>query len=44
MTDTLKQVYVKLSELDFTLVKVITPDWHVCKQAFTFKSTHLHPE
>jgi hypothetical protein len=31
MTDTLKQVCVKLNELELDKRKVISPDWRVCK-------------
>jgi hypothetical protein len=44
MIDILKQVYVKLNELELDECKVISPDWRVCKQIFPLKSTHLHQE
>ncbi|PNF16823.1 hypothetical protein B7P43_G17022 [Cryptotermes secundus] len=44
MIDTLKQVYVKLNELELDECKVISPDWLVCKQTFPVKSTHVHQE
>ncbi|PNF43974.1 hypothetical protein B7P43_G00917 [Cryptotermes secundus] len=44
MIDTLKQVYVKLNELELDECKVISPDWRVCKQTFPVKSTHVHQE
>jgi hypothetical protein len=44
MLDTLKQVYVKLDELDLDNCTVISPDWRVCRQIFSLKSTHLHQE
>jgi hypothetical protein len=44
MIDTLKQVYVKLNELELDECKLISTDWRVCKQTFPLKSTHLHQE
>jgi hypothetical protein len=40
MIDTVKQVYVKLNELELDECKVISPDWRICKQTFPLKSTH----
>jgi hypothetical protein len=44
MTDTLKQVYVKLDELELDKCKVILPDWRVCRHKFPLKSTHSRQE
>jgi hypothetical protein len=44
MIDTMKQMYVKLNELELDECKIISPDWRVCKHAFPLKSTHLHQE
>jgi hypothetical protein len=44
MRYTMKQIYVKLNELELDKCKIISLDWRVCKQAFPLKSTHLHQE
>jgi hypothetical protein len=44
MIDILKQVYVKLHELELDECKFVSPDWSVYKQIFPLKSTHLHQE
>jgi hypothetical protein len=44
MRDTMKQMYVKLNELELDEYKIISPDWRVCPQAFPLKSIHLHQE
>jgi hypothetical protein len=44
MIETLKQVYVKLNELELDECKVMSPDWRVCKQTFPLKSTYLYQE
>jgi hypothetical protein len=42
--DILKEMYVKLSELELSKCKIISPQWHMCKEVFPLKSTHLHQE
>jgi hypothetical protein len=44
VVDTLKQVYVKLNELELDECKVISLDKRVCKQKFSLTFTHLHQE
>jgi hypothetical protein len=44
LMDTLKQMYVKLSELELRKCKIISPEWRTYKQVFPLKSTHLHRE
>jgi hypothetical protein len=42
MIDTMKQMNVKLNELELDECKIISPDWRVCKQTFPLKSTLLN--
>jgi hypothetical protein len=44
IVDSMKQVYVKLNDLELDKCKGILPDWHVCKQTFPLKSLHSHQE
>jgi hypothetical protein len=42
--DNLKQMYAKLSDLQVSKCKTISPHFRMCKQVFPLKSTHLHQE
>jgi hypothetical protein len=44
LMDTLKQMYAKLSDLQVSKCKTISPELRMCKQALPLKSTHLHQE
>lgn len=37
-------MYVKLSELELSKCKIISPEWRMCQEVFPLKSTHSHQE
>jgi hypothetical protein len=44
LLDTSKQIYAKLSDLQASKCKTISPELRMCKQAFPLKSTNLYQE